>query len=113
MAYLLGLRGVVVGEGDTSEGAMPDVMSAIRFHLDTFGKDVLAVDSPVLEAFWPRRRSRCNDEVSPERPQKARSQKGKKGTSYIVVVRSMIYDRSPFFPRGMSRCSVQCCSILR
>jgi predicted RNase H-like HicB family nuclease len=51
VAYPLGLRGVVVGEGDTYEQAMADVKSAIRFHLVTFGNKVLEVDSPVLEAF--------------------------------------------------------------
>jgi predicted RNase H-like HicB family nuclease len=51
VAYPLGLKGVVVGEGDTYEEAMADVKSAIRFHIQTFGKDVLEVESPVLEAF--------------------------------------------------------------
>jgi predicted RNase H-like HicB family nuclease len=36
VAYPLGLKGVVVGEGDSYEEAMADVNSAIRFHLDTF-----------------------------------------------------------------------------
>jgi len=51
VAYPLGLKGVVVGEGDTYEEALADVKSAIRFHIETFGQDVLDVDSPVLEAF--------------------------------------------------------------
>ena len=51
VAYPLGLKGVVVGQGDTYEEVMADVKSAIRFHIDTFGKDVLDVDFPVLEAF--------------------------------------------------------------
>ena len=51
VAYPLGLKGVVVGEGDSYEQAMADVKSAIRFHIETFGKDVLDVESPVLEAF--------------------------------------------------------------
>lgn len=51
VAYPLGLKGVVVGQGDTYEEAMADVKSAIRFHIETFGKDVLDVDFPVLEAF--------------------------------------------------------------
>jgi len=37
----LGLKGVVVGQGDTYEQALADVKSAIRFHLDTFGQEVL------------------------------------------------------------------------
>ncbi len=51
VAYPLGLKGVVVGEGDSYEAAIADVKSAIRFHIDTFGKGVLEVESPVLEAF--------------------------------------------------------------
>lgn len=51
VAYPLGLKGVIVGEGDTYAEVLADVKSAIRFHLETFGNDVLEVDSPVLEAF--------------------------------------------------------------
>jgi predicted RNase H-like HicB family nuclease len=52
VAYPLGLRGVVVGEGDTYEEALADVKSAIQFHVETFGLDVvLDVEVPVLEAF--------------------------------------------------------------
>ena len=41
VAYPLGLKGVVVGEGDTYEEALADVKSAIRFHVATFGKEVV------------------------------------------------------------------------
>jgi predicted RNase H-like HicB family nuclease len=51
VAYPLGVKGVVVGEGDTYEEALSDVKSAIRSHLDTFGPDVLELEPPVLEAF--------------------------------------------------------------
>jgi len=51
VAYPLGVKGVVVGEGDTYEEAISDVKSAIRSHLDTFGPDVLELEPPVLEAF--------------------------------------------------------------
>ena len=51
VAYPLGIRGVVVGEGDSYEEALADVKSAIQFHIETFGAEVLDVDSPVLEAF--------------------------------------------------------------
>jgi predicted RNase H-like HicB family nuclease len=51
VAYPLGLKGVIVGEGDTYEEALSDVKSAIRFHVETFGKEVLDVEPPVLEAF--------------------------------------------------------------
>ncbi|GAX42812.1 hypothetical protein NIES4075_38160 [Tolypothrix sp. NIES-4075] len=50
IAYPLGIKGVVIGEGDTYEEAMTDVKSAIRSHIETFGNDVLE-ESPVLEAF--------------------------------------------------------------
>jgi len=51
VAYPLGMKGVIVGEGDTYEEALADVKSAIRFHIETFGADMLDADSPVLEAF--------------------------------------------------------------
>ncbi|MFZ1769096.1 MAG: hypothetical protein WAU00_07865 [Caldilinea sp.] len=51
VAYPLGLRGVVVGEGDSYEDALTDVRSAIRFHIETFGPNVLSDETPVLEAF--------------------------------------------------------------
>jgi predicted RNase H-like HicB family nuclease len=51
LAYPLGLKGVVIAEGDTYEEAIADVKSAIRFHIATFGKSVLQGESPVLEAF--------------------------------------------------------------
>jgi len=41
VAYPLGLKGVVVGEGDTYEEALADVKSAIRFHIETFGTEDL------------------------------------------------------------------------
>ncbi|MCA1565090.1 MAG: type II toxin-antitoxin system HicB family antitoxin [Acidobacteria bacterium] len=51
VAYPLGLKGVVVGAGDSYEEALADVKSAIRFHVETFGAEVLEDESPVLEAF--------------------------------------------------------------
>lgn len=51
VAYPIGLKGVVVGEGDSYEEALADVRSAIQFHLNTFGPEVLDADEPVLEAF--------------------------------------------------------------
>jgi predicted RNase H-like HicB family nuclease len=41
VAYPLGMKGVIVGEGDTYESALADVKSAIRFHIETFGPEVL------------------------------------------------------------------------
>lgn len=51
VAYPLGVRGVVVGEGDTYEAAVADVKSAIKFHVESFGPEVLDVLPQVLEAF--------------------------------------------------------------
>lgn len=51
VAYPLGLKGVVVGQGDTYEAALADVKSAIQFHLESFGPEALDVDPPILEAF--------------------------------------------------------------
>jgi predicted RNase H-like HicB family nuclease len=51
VAYPLGLKGVVVGQGDTYEDALADVKSAIKFHIETFGEEAMETDSTVLEAF--------------------------------------------------------------
>ena len=51
VAYPLGLKGIVVGEGDSYEEALADVKSAIQFHIQTFGNEVLPDDSPLIEAF--------------------------------------------------------------
>jgi predicted RNase H-like HicB family nuclease len=51
VAYPLGLKGVVVGQGETYEEALDDVKSAIRFHIETFGTEVIETEEPVLEAF--------------------------------------------------------------
>ncbi len=51
VAYPLGLKGVVVGQGDSYEEALADVKSAIEFHIETFGQEVLNIEQPVLEAF--------------------------------------------------------------
>ncbi|RCK76738.1 MAG: hypothetical protein ANABAC_3163 [Anaerolineae bacterium] len=50
VAYPLGLSGVVVGEGNSYEEALENVKSAIVFHLETFGEEVLQADT-LLEAF--------------------------------------------------------------
>jgi predicted RNase H-like HicB family nuclease len=51
VAYPLGLKGIVVGEGDSYEEALANATSAIRFHVETFGDEVLDIDPPVLDAF--------------------------------------------------------------
>ncbi|KHD09067.1 hypothetical protein PN36_11860 [Candidatus Thiomargarita nelsonii] len=52
VAYPLGFKGVVVGEGDSYEEALIDVTSAIRFHIETFGTEAFEEnDDKVSEAF--------------------------------------------------------------
>lgn len=51
VAYPLGMKGIVIGEGDTYEEALADVKSAIRFHIETFGAEVIEGEASVLEAF--------------------------------------------------------------
>ncbi|KJU84055.1 Uncharacterized protein family UPF0150 domain protein [Candidatus Magnetobacterium bavaricum] len=51
VAYPLGIKGIVVGQGDTYDDAISDVISAIRFHIETFGSEVLDVEDPVIDAF--------------------------------------------------------------
>ncbi|GAB62155.1 MAG: type II toxin-antitoxin system HicB family antitoxin [Candidatus Jettenia sp.] len=51
VAYPLGLKGIVVGQGDTYDEALSDVKSAIRFHIESFGEDILETEPPILEVF--------------------------------------------------------------
>jgi len=51
VAYPMGLKGVVIGQGDSYDAALEDVKSAIKFHMETFGLDETDSDPPVLEAF--------------------------------------------------------------
>jgi len=51
VAYPLGLKGVVVGEGNTYEEALTDVKSAIKFHIEAFGQEVIGAETPALEVF--------------------------------------------------------------
>jgi predicted RNase H-like HicB family nuclease len=51
VAYPLGLKGVVVGEGDTYDAALSDVKSAIKFHIESFGEAVKEGEPALLEAY--------------------------------------------------------------
>ena len=51
VAYPLGIRGGVVGQGPTYDEALADVTSAIRFHIETFGASEIEDDPEILEAF--------------------------------------------------------------
>ena len=48
VAYPLGLKGAVVGEGDSYEEALADVKSAIKFHIETFGPDVMRLSQKLI-----------------------------------------------------------------
>ena len=51
IAYPLGLKGVVVGQGDTYEDALADAKSAATFHIETFGSEAFDNDSEVEAAY--------------------------------------------------------------
>lgn len=51
VAYPADVQGVVVGQGSTFDEALHDVQSAIRFHIETFGRESLESESPALDAF--------------------------------------------------------------
>ena len=51
VAYPLGLKGVIVSQGDTYDAVLREVTSAIRFHIETFGPEVFEDTEPILEAF--------------------------------------------------------------
>ena len=42
IAYPIGLRGAVLGQGDSYEEVLADVKSAIKFHMETFGEEALS-----------------------------------------------------------------------
>ena len=51
VAYPIGIQGVIVGEGETYDEALRDVQSAIRFHVETFGRESLETENPALDAY--------------------------------------------------------------
>jgi predicted RNase H-like HicB family nuclease len=51
VAYPLGIKGIVVGQGDTYDEALADVKSAIQFHIKTFGIETLDLEPEIIEAF--------------------------------------------------------------
>lgn len=51
VAYPLGLSGVVVAEGDSYEEALREVQSAVRFHVETFGAEVIDEAAEAKEVF--------------------------------------------------------------
>ena len=51
VAYPLGLRGVVVGQGDSYDEALADAQSAADFHIASFGPQVFDDQDDILDAF--------------------------------------------------------------
>lgn len=51
VAYPVGLKGVVVAEGDSYEEALADAKSAVQFHIETFGPEILEEEDLASEVF--------------------------------------------------------------
>ncbi|MEG5159230.1 hypothetical protein QUB37_02100 [Microcoleus sp. AT3-A2] len=51
VAYPLGIKSGVVGEGETYEEALADVKSAIRCYIEVFGKETIENESPAIKTF--------------------------------------------------------------
>ncbi len=51
VAYPVGLKGVVVAQGDSYEAALSEVRSAIEFHFETFGREVFKEGELAEEVF--------------------------------------------------------------
>ena len=52
VAYPLGVKGVVVGQGESYREALEDVQSAIAFHVETFGPEAIVDgETPIIEVF--------------------------------------------------------------
>jgi predicted RNase H-like HicB family nuclease len=51
IAYPLGIHGVVAGQGNSYLEALNDAKSALKFHIETFGQEVLDNETAILEAF--------------------------------------------------------------
>jgi predicted RNase H-like HicB family nuclease len=51
VASPLGLKGAVVGQGESYESALADAKSAAAFHIETFGNEAFDEQDDVMEAF--------------------------------------------------------------
>jgi predicted RNase H-like HicB family nuclease len=51
LAYPLGLKGVVMGQGDSYDEALLDAKSAAQAHIEAFGADAFDDDSDVEAAY--------------------------------------------------------------
>jgi predicted RNase H-like HicB family nuclease len=51
VAYPIGLKGVVVAQGDSYDEVLKEIKSAIDFHIETFGKEVFEGEDMATEVF--------------------------------------------------------------
>jgi len=51
VAYPIGLKGVVVAQGDSYQEVLDEIKSAIDFHIETFGKEVFDSKDVATEVF--------------------------------------------------------------
>ncbi len=51
IAYPLGVNGIVAGQGNSYNEALESAKSALKFHIETFGDEVLDAEQIVLDAF--------------------------------------------------------------
>jgi predicted RNase H-like HicB family nuclease len=51
VAFPIGLKGVVVSDGDTYEEAYQNIKEAIKFHIESFGEAILDEIEAPLEAY--------------------------------------------------------------
>ena len=45
VSYALGLDGIVIAQGDSHDESLTELMSAIKFHTETFGSPKIEIDS--------------------------------------------------------------------
>ncbi len=51
VAYPIGLKGVVVAQGDSYQEVLDEIKSAIDFHIETFGKEIFESKDVATEVF--------------------------------------------------------------
>ncbi len=51
VTYPIGLKGIVVAQGDSYQEVMDEIKSAIDFHIETFGKEVFESNDLASEVF--------------------------------------------------------------
>jgi predicted RNase H-like HicB family nuclease len=51
VAYPIGLKGVVVAQGNSYDQVLTEVKSAIDFHIETFGKEVFEGEDMIMDVF--------------------------------------------------------------